>query len=136
MEDQRDQAYKVFVHGVEASVQNRNIQSVFEKCGEVVDVFNSGKGFAFVTFSSAGDAADAIEVMDGKMLFGQRVSVKQARQRRSDGRDGRSDGRDPDRANEMINEAFQRVLNDPPSVLGPVNSGNWWLHPPGTRPPF
>eukprot|EP00092_Neocalanus_flemingeri_P097996 GFUD01124947.1.p2 GENE.GFUD01124947.1~~GFUD01124947.1.p2 ORF type:complete len:129 (+),score=35.88 GFUD01124947.1:43-429(+) len=128
MEDQRDQACKVFVHGVEASVQNRNIQSVFEKCGEVVDVFNSGKGFAFVTFSSAGDAADAIEEMDGKMLFGRRVSVKQARQRRED-RDRE------ERANEMINEAFQRVLNDPPSMWGPVNSGNWWLHPPGTMPP-
>eukprot|EP00092_Neocalanus_flemingeri_P044634 GFUD01049577.1.p2 GENE.GFUD01049577.1~~GFUD01049577.1.p2 ORF type:complete len:120 (+),score=32.85 GFUD01049577.1:60-419(+) len=118
MEDQ--QVCKVFVHGVEASVQNRNIESVFEKFGEVVDVFNSGKGFAFVTFSSAGDAADAIEVMDGKMLFGQRVSVKQAKHRRSEGRDS-------DRANEMINEAWQRVLNDPPSVWGPVNSGNWWL---------
>ena len=29
----------------------------FEKCGRVVDVYNTGKGFAFVTFETAEGAA-------------------------------------------------------------------------------
>ena len=43
----------------------------FEKCGRVTDVFNSGKGFAFVTFARAEDANAAIEEMDGEMLNAQ-----------------------------------------------------------------
>ena len=98
-------------------------QVAFEKCGRVTDVFNSGKGFAFVTFARAEDANAAIDEMDGEMLNGRKISVKEAKPRKTD-----------ERASEIIDEAFQRFLYEPPSMWGPVNSGNWWLQPGGRHP--
>ena len=40
---------KVFVHGVKQDTSDGDIKAEFEKFGKVVDTFNPGKGFAFVT---------------------------------------------------------------------------------------
>ena len=95
----------------------------------MTEVYNPGKGFAFVTFAREEDADDAIEKMDGKMLYGRKLSVKEAKPKRSDVRDS-------ERANEMIEEAFRRAMTTPPSMWGPVNSGNWWLQPEGRPHPY
>ena len=50
-------------------------QSEFEKCGRVVDVYNTGKGFAFVTFDRKEDAAAAIQELDGANVCGQSIKV-------------------------------------------------------------
>ena len=47
----------------------------FEKCGRVVDVYNTGKGFAFVTFDRKEDAAAAIQELDGANVCGQSIKV-------------------------------------------------------------
>ena len=51
-------------------------QSEFEKCGRVVDVYNTGKGFAFVTFDRKEDAAAAIQELDGANVCGQSIKVR------------------------------------------------------------
>ena len=50
-------------------------QTEFEKCGRVVDVYNTGKGFAFVTFDRKEDAATAIQELDGANVCGQSIKV-------------------------------------------------------------
>ena len=39
------------------SVSNSELQEVFSKYGNVVDTYNTGKGFAFVTFDNKQDAS-------------------------------------------------------------------------------
>ena len=51
------------------------IKGEFEKCGRVVDVYNTGKGFAFVTFDRKEDAAAAIQELDGANVCGQSIKV-------------------------------------------------------------
>ena len=51
------------------------LQTEFEKCGRVVDVYNTGKGFAFVTFDRKEDAATAIRELDGANVCGQSIKV-------------------------------------------------------------
>ena len=85
---------RLFVHGVtqvtscrldfHAFLYFQNIdivdfQSAFEAHGKVLDVFNSKKGFAFVTFSKASEATAAIEAFDKQVVCGCSVNVSLAK---------------------------------------------------------
>jgi hypothetical protein len=48
---------QLFVYGINESISNSEIQEAFEKYGQVVDTYNTGKGYAFVTYGSKEDAA-------------------------------------------------------------------------------
>jgi RNA recognition motif-containing protein len=48
----------------------------FEKFGMVTDVYNTGKGYAFVTFDRKEDAETATMAMDGQTLGNQQIKVK------------------------------------------------------------
>ena len=50
-------------------------QDEFEKFGMVTDVYNTGKGFAFVTFDRKENAETATMAMDGQTLGGQQIKV-------------------------------------------------------------
>ena len=41
----------------------------------VTDVYNTGKGYAFVTFERKEDADTAQDSMDGQTIFGQQLKV-------------------------------------------------------------
>ena len=45
-----------------------NLEDEFSKYGEVVDVYNTGKGFAFVTFADERNASEAIRGMNGQVI--------------------------------------------------------------------
>jgi len=66
---------KVFVHGVKQETSQEDIKAEFDKFGKVVDSFNPGKGFAFVTFHTAEEATAAAEALNGKEVCGSTVSV-------------------------------------------------------------
>ena len=51
------------------------IQAEFEKFGEVVDTYNTGKGYAFVTFGAREHAKVATEEMNGTTVFGQEIKA-------------------------------------------------------------
>ena len=51
-----EQGCKLFVYGVDENMANGDLQAEFEKFGMVTDVYNTGKGFAFVTFDRKEDA--------------------------------------------------------------------------------
>ena len=55
-------------------------------------MYNTGKGFAFVTFDQKEDASTAIREMDGANVCGQQIKVNEARPR-GDGGGGGGGGR-------------------------------------------
>ncbi|KAK4876659.1 hypothetical protein RN001_009165 [Aquatica leii] len=63
-----------------------DLRRVFERCGEVGDVYiprdrftRESRGFAFVRFYDKRDAEDALDAMDGRMLDGRELRVQMAR---------------------------------------------------------
>lgn len=80
-----------------------DLRRVFERCGEVGDIYiprdrftRESRGFAFVRFFDKRDAEDALDAMDGRMLDGRELRVQMARYGRPPS-SSRSRGRDRDR---------------------------------------
>jgi len=84
---------KLFVYGVATNTPKEEVQMEFERFGKVTDTFNSGKGYAFVTFDSPDEAALAREQMNGQNLAGQQIKVDLAKPRAEGDRGGRGGGR-------------------------------------------
>jgi RNA recognition motif-containing protein len=49
-------APQLFVYGINENISNSEIQEAFSKYGNVVDTYNTGKGYAFVTYDNKEDA--------------------------------------------------------------------------------
>ena len=73
--DSESKDCKIFIHGVKQETKEESLKDVFSKHGKVVDCFNPGKGFAFVTFERSEEAAAAIEKLNGQELFGSVLSM-------------------------------------------------------------
>ncbi|GLG98301.1 Nuclear cap-binding protein subunit 2, partial [Gryllus bimaculatus] len=63
-----------------------DLRRVFERCGEVGDIYiprdrfsRESRGFAFVRFYDKRDAEDALDAMDGRILDGRELRVQMAR---------------------------------------------------------
>lgn len=48
---------KLFVYGISQHISNSELQEEFEKFGTVNDTYNTGKGYAFVTYDSPEEEA-------------------------------------------------------------------------------
>jgi RNA recognition motif-containing protein len=97
---------RLYVGNLSFSTMSDTIREAFSQSGEVTDIHivtdrNSGqsRGFAFVTMGSQQAASDAIQKMNGTMLDGRPLRVREAEDRpqRSGGgeggfREGRRDG--------------------------------------------
>lgn len=83
-----DQGCKLFIYGIDQNMANGDLQAEFEKFGTVTDVYNTGKGFAFVTFDRKEDAESATQEMDGANINGQQIKVNEARPRDNSGGGG------------------------------------------------
>jgi len=56
-----EEGCKLFVYGVNEGTSNSELQEQFEKFGTVTDTYNTGKGYAFVTYDNKESAAEASE---------------------------------------------------------------------------
>jgi len=74
-EEEETTACKLFVHGVKQEVTEKEIADEFSQFGVVVECFNPGKGFAFVTFHSDSEAEAAVNSLNGKKIFGNILSL-------------------------------------------------------------
>merc|ERR1712066_432345 len=84
---------KLFVYGVTANCPKEELQDTFGKYGEVTDVYNTGKGFAFVTMEDQDGADQAIKNLNRTEIDGQEIKVGEARAREDrGGRNGSSRG--------------------------------------------
>ena len=52
-------------------------QEDFAQFGDIVETSNSGKNYAFVTFMKKEDGQKAMAAMDGRMLHGRQITVKE-----------------------------------------------------------
>ena len=93
---------KLFVYGVRPSCPRDLLEREFSKSGHVSDIFNTGKGYAFVTMADERDAKNACEDLNGQTIDGQEVKVEishgkgtsRGGDRDRGGRDRRGGGRD------------------------------------------
>ena len=79
----------VYVGGLDNAVNDRILIDAFLPFGDIVEVSlpkpevpsspDPHRGFAYVEFGTAGDAADAIDNMDQSELFGRVIKVAQAK---------------------------------------------------------
>ena len=67
---------KLFVYGINANCPRDLLKDTFEKCGKVNDIFNTGKGYAFVTMADEQEAKIACEDLNGTELDGQDIKVE------------------------------------------------------------
>jgi RNA recognition motif-containing protein len=79
---------KLFVGGLDWGTSTEDLRAAFEKFGKIEDATvildrstGRSRGFGFVTFESAADAANAIKEMNGKELDGRVLKVNQAESR-------------------------------------------------------
>merc|ERR1719192_2427466 len=94
--------YKLYVGGLDTSIDTRDIRESFEKYGNITDVWIPAKrsGFGFVSFAERRDAEDAIRGMNGRFALGNRLIVEASQQMRGDfhlGRRSPSRSRSPRR---------------------------------------
>ena len=66
---------KLFVYGVRPSCPRELLEREFSKSGQVSDIFNTGKGYAFVTMADEDGAQAAIKQINGQMIKGQKIKV-------------------------------------------------------------
>merc|ERR1719433_2632113 len=76
-----DDGIKLFVYGISASCPRDLLADKFGKCGRVNDVFNTGKGYAFITMDDERGAEDAIDELHGSTIDGQEVKVELSKPR-------------------------------------------------------
>ena len=77
-----DQANKIFIGNVSFGTEIQTLVDLFSKFGEITDSYKpERKGFAFITFSTAEAAAQAIEEMNGVEVDGRELSLSIARPR-------------------------------------------------------
>jgi len=84
-----DDGVRLFVYGISASCPRDLLEDKFGKCGRVNDVYNTGKGFAFVTMEDDRGAQDAIDELHGTTLDGQEIKVEISKPRERGGGGGR-----------------------------------------------
>jgi len=84
---------KLFVHGITQETDNSSLQSAFEAHGTVMDAYNPGKGFAFVTFSKSSEANAAMAAFEGTEVCGCYVTINVARDKKDAGAGGRGGAR-------------------------------------------
>jgi len=99
-----------------------DLRRVFERCGEVGDIYiprdrftRESRGFAFVRFYDKRDAEDALEAMDGRVVDGRELRVQMARygrptspSRRGGGRRGRDNNRRRSRSPRYRRRSYSR----------------------------
>jgi len=70
---------KLFVYGINARCPRDVLENEFGACGMVEDVYNTGKGYAFVTMADQEGADKAIAELNGISIDGQEIKVDAAK---------------------------------------------------------
>ena len=82
---------KLFVHNVNAETSRDMLKKAFGKHGRVKDAYNTGKDFAFITYSRPEEVQAAISAMNGTVVCGRKILCEAAKSDR-EGRGGRGGG--------------------------------------------
>jgi RNA recognition motif-containing protein len=95
---------KLYVGNLAYSVTNEDLKDLFSQSGTVESVAvvsdkfsGQSKGFGFVEMADAGEAAAAIQSLDGTEFKGRNIKVNEAKPREGGPRGGGGGGRGGDR---------------------------------------
>ncbi|MBA4166385.1 MAG: RNA-binding protein [Chitinophagaceae bacterium] len=79
---------KLFVAGLPEDMDNRDLQEMFELYGTIYSAkvimdraSGKSKGFGFVEFAKAAEAQEAMQLLNGKTIYGLPLTVKPAEDR-------------------------------------------------------
>ena len=79
---------KIFVAGLPYDLDDAELEEIFEKFGTIVSAkvaidkeTGKSKGFAFVEMADRNEAMNAISALDGQLINGRPIAVKEAEQR-------------------------------------------------------
>lgn len=79
---------RLFIGNLAYSTNEDELKAAFAKCGSVVSSkiildreTGRSRGFAFVEFATDSEAAEAIETLDGSLLSGRALAVREAEAR-------------------------------------------------------
>lgn len=93
--EKRTLGNRLFIGGLSWDTDDAGLRAAFEGFGALDDVkvitdreTGRSRGFGFVTFVDSGDAAKAMEQMDGSMLDGRTLKVNEAMERERGGGGG------------------------------------------------
>ena len=75
------EGFDVFVHNVSYETSPANLKREFGVLGTVIDVRNTGKGYAFIRFSTKAEAHAAVAAMDGTEVCGRVIGCNIAKPR-------------------------------------------------------
>ena len=78
---------KIFIRNVGKTVVYEDLQAKFEQFGEVADFVNPGRGFSFLTFSSAEAAIACVAALNNTEMAGKTVEMSIARGNQAAGTD-------------------------------------------------
>ena len=91
---------KLYVGNLAYSVTNDDLKNLFSQSGTVESVAvisdkfsGQSKGFAFVEMTDSGEAATAIQTLDGTEFMGRNLKVNEAKPREAGGGGGRGGDR-------------------------------------------
>ncbi len=80
---------KLFVAGFPENMNDRDLREMFELYGKVLSariitdrVTRQSKGFGFVEYERAGDAKEAMQLLDGTTIYDKPFTVKPAEERK------------------------------------------------------
>ena len=113
----------IFVAKLDFGVSNQELRQLFENYGTVLKATvatdrETGKprGFAFVEMANSQEAQRAIEALDGHVINGRALAVKEAEQRTDNRSTPRPftprDNNPPSRANDTLNPKSEPRFND------------------------
>ncbi|MGM0440398.1 MAG: RNA recognition motif domain-containing protein [Chlamydiota bacterium] len=90
---------KLFVGNLAYTISSEDLQSIFEKHGDVMDAkviedrdTGRSKGFGFVEMSSQEEAREAIEALNEQEFNGRKLVVNEAHEKRDNGGQRRGGG--------------------------------------------
>jgi len=78
---------KIFIRNISKTVVYEDLQAKFEQFGEVADFVNPGRGFSFLTFSSAEAAIACVAALNNTEMAGKTVEMSIARGKQAAGTD-------------------------------------------------
>ena len=90
---------KIFVYNIDPKVDEQYVKLSGNK--EVIEVVNTRKGFAFVTYATPEGVEKAIQCWDGEQLFGQQIKCELAKT------PGRNEEQEEDTRGERLDSEYE-----------------------------
>merc|ERR1711997_1384384 len=81
----KSQQSRVFVKNIDKDADMEEMKKLFGAHGSVMDLYNPGKGFIFVSYSNAEEAEASVKSLDGESVGGKNIQCNVAKFKKNQG---------------------------------------------------